>query len=236
MRFNIKPHLDLCRVSNLPTVWTNVLAAVVLSVVDFSWPDFLFLILSLSLFYSGGMCLNDLCDATLDRIHKPFRPIPSGRIFVQNARLFTVILFVLAFLVFLLLPYRISLLPCIFLLILIIVYDRIHKAHPSSVVLMGACRFMVFIVSSVAVSGTVNGLVGLAGFLQFAYVLINTVVSRYEGRSGKDFSFPVIPVMLASISFIDGIMMALFVSPFWLLAGMGGAVLTHLGQRYVRGD
>jgi hypothetical protein len=42
--------------------------------------------------------------------------------------------------------------------------------------------------------------------------------------------------MLASISFIDGIMMALFASPFWLLAGMGGAVFTHLGQRYVRGD
>jgi 4-hydroxybenzoate polyprenyltransferase len=236
MRLNIKPYLDLCRVSNLPTVWTNVLAAVVLSGVDFSWPKFLLLLFSLSLFYSGGMCLNDLCDATPDRTHKPFRPIPSGRISVQDARLFTVVLFVLAFVVLLLLPYRISLLTGILLLALIIVYDRIHKAHPSSVILMGACRFMVLVVSAVAVSGTVNGLVGLAGFLQFAYVLIITVVSRYEGRSGKDFSFPVIPVMLASISFIDGIMMALFASPFWLLAGMGGAVFTHLGQRYVRGD
>ena len=236
MQLNIKPYLDLCRVSNLPTVWTNVLAAVVLSGVDFSWPNFLFLLLSLSLFYSGGMCLNDLCDAVPDRLHKAFRPIPSGRISVRNALLFTAFLFVLALLVLLFLPYRVSLLTGILLLILIVVYDGIHKGHPSSVILMGGCRFMVFIVSSLAVSGKVNVLVLAAGFLQLVYVLIITIVSRYEGSSGKDFSFPVIPVMLASISLIDGLMMALFASPFWFLAGLGGALLTHLGQKYVRGD
>ena len=101
---------------------------------------------------------------------------------------------------------------------------------------MGACRFMVFVVCSVAVSGTVNRRVALGGFLQFAYVLILTVVSRVESRSEKGFAFPVIPTMLASISILDGIVMTLFASPFWFLPGLGGAALTHLGQKYVRGD
>ncbi len=233
---SFKAYLDLCRVSNLPTVWTNVLAAIVLTEAPFSWSNFLILLLSLSLFYSGGMCLNDLCDATLDQMRRAFRPIPSGRVSVRNASLFTGVLFVSALLVLLLLPYRISFFAGILLLTLIIVYDRIHKRHPSSVLLMGACRVMVFVVASLAVSGTVNGLVGLAGFLQFVYVLIISVVSRHESRSGKDFSFPVIPAMIASISLLDGIIMALFASPFWGLASLGGAALTHLGQKYVRGD
>ena len=234
-RFTIKPFLDLCRVSNLPTVWTNVLAATVLADVPFSWPSFLILLLSLSLFYSGGMCLNDLWDATVDRVHKPFRPIPSGRVSIRDARIFTVILFGLALAALVCLSPR-SFVAGILLLVLIVVYDRIHKRHPSSVLLMGACRLMVFVVCSVAVSGTVNGRVALGGFLQFAYVLILTVVSRYESRSEKEFAFPVIPTMIASISILDGIVMTLFASPFWFLTGLGGAALTHLGQKYVRGD
>ncbi len=236
MRFKIKPYLDLCRISNLPTVWTNVLAAIVLSGGSFSWSHLLVLALSMSLFYSGGMCLNDLCDATVDRLRKPFRPIPSGKISVQDARIFTTILFGVALALLLILPFRSALLAALFLLALIVVYDRVHKKHPWSIFLMAGCRLMVFVVSSSAVSGKVNGAVGIAGCLQFFYVLILSLVARYENRTGKEFSFPVIPVMIASISILDGIVMAFFVSPLWLLAGCAGAVLTHLGQRYVKGD
>ena len=59
--------LALCRISNLPTVWTNVLAAIVLSSAALSLADFLLLCLVLSCFYSAGMCLNDLVDSEEDR-------------------------------------------------------------------------------------------------------------------------------------------------------------------------
>ena len=42
--------------------------------------------------------------------------------------------------------------------------------------------------------------------------------------------------MLAGISLLDGLMMALLYAAPWLLAGIAGALLTWAGQRYVRGD
>ena len=47
--------LRLGRVSNLPTVWTNVLAGVVLSGAPLSLGITLVLMLALSLFYVAGM-------------------------------------------------------------------------------------------------------------------------------------------------------------------------------------
>src|SRR3990172_5795472 len=101
---SVKSYLSLCRISNLPTVWTNVLAAVVLSGSGFSWSDFLLLSLSMSLFYSGGMCLNDMLDRTIDDIKKPFRPIPAGRISLQRAAIFTIALLAVALGLLFLLP------------------------------------------------------------------------------------------------------------------------------------
>ena len=47
--------LRLGRVSNLPTVWTNVLAGIVLSDAAVTAPSAVLLLLSLSLFYVAGM-------------------------------------------------------------------------------------------------------------------------------------------------------------------------------------
>jgi 4-hydroxybenzoate polyprenyltransferase len=231
-----KAFLDLCRISNLPTVWTNVLAAMVLSGVSFSWADFLVLSASLSFFYSGGMCLNDLWDAEIDRVDKPFRPIPSGRISIRTAWLFTTSLFVIALSLLLIPGSRKALYAGFILLGLIILYDWSHKKRPSSVFLMAGCRLMVFVVTGAAVSGTVEGTVLIGGLAQFLYILVLSLVARYENRSEKKFPFPLIPFMLAGISLLDGMLMAFWGSSALFLAGAGGAVLTYLGQKYVRGD
>ncbi|RJR32377.1 MAG: prenyltransferase [Desulfobacteraceae bacterium] len=231
----LKPYLALCRVSNLPTVWTNVLAAVVLSGGG-TVALFLLLLLSMSLFYTGGMCLNDLCDAEQDRIRKPFRPIPSGRISISSAMVLTAILFALGLAPFFFLPHGRALPAASLLLLMIVAYDLLHKSRPSSILLMAGCRLMVFVVSALAAAGTVNSPVVLAGLLQFTYILILSGVARVENRKMKGFSLPVIPFMLASISAIDGIVMAFFSSPLWLLAGSGGMGLAYFGQGYVRGD
>ena len=232
----VKTYLDLCRVSNLPTVWTNVLAAVVLSGAGVSWPLVVLLSLSVSLFYSGGMCLNDICDAGIDRVKRPSRPIPSGRVSLRNAWLFTILLFTIG----------LSLLPTVsnpraiiagmVLLLLIIAYDTLHKALYLSIFLMAACRLMVFIVSALAVTGTVVYYVGLAGCLQFGYVLLISVVARHENRRDNPYPVPLVPLMLAGISVMDGVVMAVVVTPVWLLAGICGAALTLAGQKFVRGD
>ena len=71
--------LILGRVSNLPTVWTNVLAGWFLAGGDWSL-EIVWLAAGISLLYVAGMTLNDAFDASWDREHAPERPIPSGAI------------------------------------------------------------------------------------------------------------------------------------------------------------
>jgi len=70
--------LRLGRVSNLPTVWTNVMAAAVLARVPVASMGVVAVALACSLFYVGGMFLNDAFDHEFDARVRPERPIPSG--------------------------------------------------------------------------------------------------------------------------------------------------------------
>lgn len=72
---------DLGRVSNLPTVWTNTLAAALLasSAGALAPPSslvWLLLLAALSLLYLAGMLLNDLLDADWDQQHHNPAPLP----------------------------------------------------------------------------------------------------------------------------------------------------------------
>jgi len=232
----IKPYIDLCRISNLPTVWTNVLAAMVLAGAAFSGLHFLILALSMSLLYSGGMCLNDICDAESDKEKKSSRPIPSGQVLIKDAYMLTITLFLTGLVLLFLVPYRVAVIAGFFLLAVIVLYDLFHRSHPWSVVLMAACRLLVFVVAAFAVSGRIGQLVIIAGIAQFLYTFAISLVARYENKSKMPLNRPVIPLMIACISLVDGILLALLVSPFWLAAGAAGAILTLYGQKFVRGD
>lgn len=231
----IKDILALCRVSNLPTVWTNVLAAVVLSDVVFSVEDFVLLCLILSCFYTAGMCLNDLVDAEVDKKAKPDRPIPAGRISKRVALAMVVGLLLLPLLL-LLLIYPNALLTGLILAGLIILYDLKHKSTALMVYVMAGCRFMIFVIVGLAVTGVLSNWVIAAGFLQFFFVIILSLVARYENNRNEPFAVPVIPRMIAGISLLDGLMMSFGAGFWWLLSGIAGFALTLAGQRYVRGD
>src|SRR5215470_11854017 len=70
--------LRLGRISNLPTVWPNTLVGVTLAGgVSFD-TRVLLLLVAFSLFYIGGMFLNDAFDREFDARTRPDRPIPSG--------------------------------------------------------------------------------------------------------------------------------------------------------------
>src|SRR4051812_22526734 len=72
--------LRLGRVSNLPTVWTNVIAATALAGGDPLSPRAALAVLAMTLFYLGGMYLNDGFDRGIDARERPTRPIPAGAI------------------------------------------------------------------------------------------------------------------------------------------------------------
>lgn len=231
-----KAYLDLCRVSNLPTVWTNVLASGLLAGGQLVPATYLLLAFALSFFYVAGMSLNDVCDVEHDRLNRPARPIPSGRVSLRQAKTLTIVLFAAGFALLAAAPHVVGVAAGILLLLAIVAYDFHHKSNPNSVFIMAACRFLVFAVTALALVGEVPPAVSLAGGFQFLYVVVISMVARYENGRATPFTFPVVPAMLASISLLDGVMMALLYSTPWLLAGVAGALLTWNGQRYVRGD
>jgi 4-hydroxybenzoate polyprenyltransferase len=228
--------LALCRVSNLPTVWMNVLTAAALCGAELQLIPTLQLMLSLSAFYCGGMALNDLFDLEWDTVHQPFRPIPAGRISVANARRITWLLFVLAFGLLGLAPKPGALLPGLVLLALIVLYDRIHKEFAGAVFIMAGTRAMVFVVTSWALVGSVSAIVFVVAGAQLLYTVLVTAVARHENTRQKSYGFPLIPRMIAGMSLLDGVALALILHPAWLAVGVLAAGATHIGQRYVRGD
>jgi len=112
------------RMSNLPTVWCNCLAAaLLLAATSSQFPSLyrqfltehpaqfffsylivgIILVTSSSLLYVGGCFLGDAIDANFDKTHKPKRPIPSGLLCKKSILTSAVIMLILGTLIPLLL-------------------------------------------------------------------------------------------------------------------------------------
>lgn len=236
--------LKLGRVSNLPTVWTNTLAAVVLaggSAGD--WPALLPLLLAMTLFYVGGMYLNDAFDAEIDARQRPERAIPSGR--VTRSTVFALGFAMLAAglaVVFWLgtggsgrtgsLPVLAALALCA----AIVFYDWYHKTNPLSPVVMGLCRALVYVTAGLAVAVPLPDALLAGAALLLCYLIGLTYTAKQENLGAVKNLWPLL-FLAAPVGY--GVMLAasrpvasVFLLPFaaWLLWAL------HLVRRRAPGD
>ncbi|GAA5497354.1 hypothetical protein Rhal01_03548 [Rubritalea halochordaticola] len=159
------------RISNLPTVWSNVLVAFVIifglnperkdlvtvtHTLDM-WLPLLITCIAASLLYVGGCFLGDAIDAKFDEQHKPDRPIPSG--VLSRKGVFTGAIAMLA--LGSVIPFIIThglipaekrpdswlhLLAIPLLVAAIVLYSWLHKKTPwYGLPLIGACRFCLVV-------------------------------------------------------------------------------------------
>ena len=175
MSDKIKALLATGRVSNLPTVWCNCLAATLIilqfsssfspwlnsqmsehgldAIKDFVSLELFFIIVS-SLFYVGGCFLGDHYDQEFDTEHKPDRPIPSG--VLSSKLVFGLGLFQmgLGFILTVTIPSllfgdhstSIVIYPTLLLVLVINLYSRYHKKSLFiGLPLIGLCRFFLII-------------------------------------------------------------------------------------------
>ncbi len=184
---NWQDALSLGRVSNLPTVWTNLLAALVLAGGAVTDLRLLPLFLGLTLFYVGGMYLNDAFDAVIDAVERPERPIPSGRVargtvFVLGFAMLGAGVICLAWAGYAV-EQGTGLWPALAGLALgaaIVFYDWYHKANPLSPVVMGLCRLLVYIAAGAAIAVPLPAPVLIGGLLLLCYVIGLTYVAKQE--------------------------------------------------------
>ena len=177
--------LRLGRVSNLPTVWTNVAAGTVIAG-GASANQFTLMLAAMTAFYIGGMYLNDFFDRALDARERPGRPIASGEI---SAAAVSIIGFgLLAAGVLLMMPLGPAAAACgAILAATILLYDVWHKGNAISPIVMGLCRAMVYVSACVAVTGSLSK-AALIGALALAFHVAGiTYAAKQEGldRVGK---------------------------------------------------
>ncbi|MEM8828008.1 MAG: UbiA-like protein EboC [Cyanobacteria bacterium P01_G01_bin.19] len=75
-------YLQLMRPANIVTAWADILMGCAAAGIYTSNLDFtiiFWLLLSTTGLYGGGVVFNDVCDAELDAVERPERPIPSGK-------------------------------------------------------------------------------------------------------------------------------------------------------------
>lgn len=167
---NFRALLELCRISNLPTVWSNTLMGVCIGLLlagpgtmrPPSFDDILIAsvfalpaCLAMSLFYCAGMVMNDWVDRAIDQIERPHRPIPSGRISANSARKLGISMLALGLVIVLLtqhllgpmsrVPRLEGAITASALVLCIVLYNLSHQRSALSIIFMGLCRSLLVI-------------------------------------------------------------------------------------------
>lgn len=188
---NLEQWLRLGRVSNLPTVWSNSLAAAALGVAAQAHEQgqgtlLVGCALVMSTFYVAGMVLNDAFDAEYDAKHRPTRPIPSGAVsrlaaFWVGGTGLGLGTFGLAALAWqrdhgfwAAGGWGLLLAACI------LVYDLHHKGNAYGPLIMGGCRALVLLGVGWVTEGCLSLPVTVAAGLQFLYVVGLTHAAKQE--------------------------------------------------------
>jgi 4-hydroxybenzoate polyprenyltransferase len=211
-------YLALARISNSPTVVTNVLAGAALAGVPRPGVTIALLAVAMVLFYTAGMFLNDLCDYATDLRERPERPLTSGAISRTEAAIAIVAMFVVGSALLLYvgpIPFASGLV----LIAVIVLYDVWHKTNPFGPLVMALARAMVYVTAFLAFSTGLSALpivpVGLAAL----YVVSLTYIAKSEtGPAVKRF-WPVVALLLPAAYFAFQISSAILLLVPVLFAG-----------------
>jgi len=134
--------------------------------------------------YAGGIILNDVFDAELDRIERPERPIPSGLISRNAAAIFGGVFFFIAIFAAGLYSDEARYLA-VAIMISCLVYDKYLKHHVVFGPLnMGLCRGLNLLLGISIVPGMVQQLWYLA-IVPILYIAAITMISRGEVHGGN---------------------------------------------------
>jgi UbiA prenyltransferase family protein len=171
--------LRLGRVSNLPTVWTNVIAGATIANMATALADVATVGLSMTAFYVGGMYLNDFFDREIDARERPGRPIQAGDIGAVTVS--TIGFALLAVGIALLVPFGLfTVVWGLALAAAIVLYDVWHKGNNFAPLVMGLCRALVYLGTGAAVSGNILPALIVGATALAAHVVGLTYAAKQE--------------------------------------------------------
>ncbi|MEM7405109.1 MAG: UbiA family prenyltransferase [Pseudomonadota bacterium] len=214
----LRDALLLGRVSNLPTVWTNLLAGAVLSGAVLDGETMFVAGVALTLFYVGGMYLNDAFDAAIDAVERPERPIPNGRVsrtavFAWGFGMLAAGIAVLAVLGHVTGRGWLAAAGGVALAGAIVLYNVWHKGNPLSPFIMGLCRMLVYVVAAWCFTTTLPADVLLGAAIVLSYLIGLTYVAKQENLGAVANMWPLLflatPLLYALYAGLQGALPAL---------------------------
>ena len=230
--------LRLGRVSNLPTVTSNVLAAVALSRGKPSPVTIAVVCVAMSLMYVAGMFLNDAFDRDIDARERPERPIPSGQIGAGAVFDAGFVLLLAGIALTIVASFATGagwrpVLCSVGLATLIVIYDAHHKGNPLSAVVMGLCRVGVYATTGFLVARDIDAALvgGIVALL--AYLIGLTHIARAENLARLDHAWPLaflaVPFVVAwpSNALAVAIYVAFLISTLRALVLVSGRQIKH---------
>lgn len=194
-------YLSLARISNSPTVLSNVLAGA--AVAGMVKPNAMVLLIgaAMVLFYTAGMFLNDLCDYKTDLRERPDRPLPAGVVSRPEAAAAVATLFVAGG-ALLLYAGRASFLSGMLLVAVIVVYDLWHKTNPLSPLVMAAARALVYVTAFLAFSSQASASLVAASTLLALYIVGLTYIAKSETGPAVVRFWPAALLFLPAVYFV----------------------------------
>jgi 4-hydroxybenzoate polyprenyltransferase len=227
---NLTLALRLGRISNLPTVWTNVLVGALLAGGQLADPRLPLLMLALSLFYVGGMFLNDAFDAPFDAMARSDRPIPNGDVSRGEVLAIGIAMLLAGEWLLLWQPHPAAAMRWgLGLAAAIVFYDYRHKGKSYGPVVMGACRALVYCTAAAGATGMITTPVAIAAVVMWLYIIALTVAAKTSGKGHF------VPWLLAGICIVDAILIAAGGEPLVAALAAAGFALTLAFQRIVPG-
>lgn len=200
-RFRVYPRLG--RVSNLPTIATQAVAAILVTGASVRLVDGLLVATALACAYVAGMFLNDAFDAPTDRRERPERPIPAGLVLPREVFAAGGVLLGLGVVLLGVVSLRRGhptegLGGAFALALAILLYDAWHKGNPLAPAFMGLCRALVYVAAGLALEGTVSPLGAVAAVAMFVYVVgLSEVARSQRAPTRAALALAVAPALLA---------------------------------------
>lgn len=179
LKRRLRDHLRIARISNSPTVISNVMAGTVLATA-LQWDTKVVCVaIAMVLFYTGGMYLNDILDYEIDRQQRSERPLPSGAIARSEAIAVAVALFAAG--QALLIPAGMrAFIAGLVLIGAIALYDAWHKGNPIGPFIMGTTRVLVYVVAFLAYSGDITWRLVIWCAVMLFYIAGLTSIAKTE--------------------------------------------------------
>lgn len=206
MSLKSSPYLQLVRPANLVTSATDVLGGVFLAtlvstshtIAEPAWFGVIWLVCASILLYAGGIAMNDIADVHLDRVERPERPLPSGRISLTRALIFVIILLMTGILLAFLYHWYSGLLA-IAITLFSYIYNKWSKHHALIGPLnMGILRGLNLLVGLSFIPQALAGHY-LIAIIPIIYIFAITMVSRGEvhGSSSRPLGVALVLFILA---------------------------------------